>query len=316
MYNIAMNLKTAKILLTGGHGFVGEKVYQELLKYGAKAVNISRPRSKQLDLRDANKAGKAVKGKDLVIHLAANVGGIGYNKEHPGALFYDNAIMGVNLIEAARKAKVKKFVQVGTVCAYPKFPEHLPFKEEDLWKGYPEETNAPYGLAKLMLLQMLQAYRSEYGFNGIYILPTNLYGPNDNFNPKSSHVIPALIKKFVEAVGNNHKEVVVWGTGKASREFLYVDDAARAIVMATVKYEKSAPVNLGSHFEIKIKDLVILIARLTGFKGKIVWDKTKPDGQPRRKLDVSRAKKEFGFVSKVDFATGLKKTIEWYKTQI
>ena len=306
------NLKTAKILLTGGHGFVGTKVYQELLKAGAQEKNIFRPRSKELDLRVFADAKKAVAGQDLVIHLAANVGGIGYNREHPGALFYDNGIMGINLIEAARLAKVKKFVQVGTVCAYPKFPEHIPFKEEDLWKGYPEETNAPYGLAKLMLLQMLQAYRTEYGFNGIYLLPTNLYGPNDNFDPKSSHVIPALIKKFVEAVDRNDKEVVVWGTGKASREFLYVDDAARAIVLAAQKYDKAEPVNIGSNNEVKIKQLISMIGKITGFKGKIVWDKTKPDGQPRRKLDVSRAKKEFGFVSKVDFPTGLKKSIEWY----
>lgn len=308
-----MDIKNSKILLTGGNGFVGNRVYAELLKAGANAKNISRPRSKDGDLRVAANAARVVKGMDLVIHLAANVGGIGYNREHPGALFYDNAIMGVNLIEESRKANVKKFVQVGTVCAYPKFPEHLPFKEVDLWKGYPEETNAPYGLAKLMLLEMLQAYRREYGFNGIYLLPTNLYGPNDNFNPASSHVIPALIKKFVEATESNSKEVVVWGTGKASREFLYVDDAARAIVAAALKYDQSEPVNLGSNNEIKIKQLVTMIGKITGFKGKIVWDKTKPDGQPRRKLDVSRAKKEFGFVSKVTFEKGLKETIGWYK---
>jgi len=306
------NLKNAKILLTGGHGFVGEKVYQELLNQDAQAKNISRPRSKELDLRNIQNSVQAVKGQDLVIHLAAVVGGIGFNREHPAQCFYDNAIMGINLIEAARKAAVKKFVQVGTVCAYPKFPEHMPFQETDLWKGYPEETNAPYGVAKLMLLQMLQAYRTEYGFNGIYLLPTNLYGPNDNFDPKSSHVIPALIKKFVEAVNRNDQEVVVWGTGKASREFLYVDDAARAIVLAAVKYDKADPVNVGSNNEVKIKQLVNMIGKITGFKGKIVWDKTKPDGQPRRKLDVSRAKKEFGFLSKVGFQTGLKKTINWY----
>lgn len=310
------NLKNAKILLTGGHGFVGSRVYAELLKAGAKDKNIYRPRSKELNLLDPSNCKTAVAGRDLIIHLAANVGGIGYNREHPGKLFHDNAIMGIHLIEEARKAKVKKFVQVGTVCAYPKFPPHIPFLEQDLWQGYPEETNAPYGLAKKMLMVQLQAYRQEYGFNGIYLLPTNLYGPNDNFDPKSSHVIPALIKKFVEAVENKSKEVVVWGTGKASREFLYVDDAARAIVLAAQKYDKGEPVNIGSNNEVKIKQLVTMIAKITGFKGRIVWDKKKPDGQPRRKLDVSRAKKEFGFVSRVDFPAGLKKTIEWYKASL
>lgn len=310
-----LNFRTAKILLTGGNGFVGSRVYEELLKAGAKKENIFRPRSKELDLRIAEHAKKAVRGKDLVIHLAANVGGIGYNRDFPGQLFYDNLTMGLNLVEASRLAKVKKFVQVGTVCAYPKFPEHIPFKEEDLWKGYPEETNAPYGIAKLALLEMIQAYRRQYGFNGIYLLPTNLYGPGDNFDPKSSHVIPALIKKFVEAKQQSSPEVVVWGTGKASREFLFVDDAARAIVLAAQKYDKSEPVNIGSNNEVKIKQLVEMIGEVTGFKGRIVWDKTKPDGQPRRKLNVSKAKKEFGFVSKVGFKQGLKKTIEWYIKQ-
>jgi len=308
-----LNLKKSKILLTGGHGFLGERVYGELIKAGAKPKNISRPRSANLDLRIAANADKAVKNKDLVIHLAASVGGIGYNQKHPGQLFYDNAIMGINLIEAARRAKVKKFVQVGTVCAYPKVPPHIPFLEDDLWKGYPEETNAPYGLAKLMLLEMLRAYRREYRFNGIYLLPVNLYGPNDNFNPASSHVIPALIKKFAEAVNQKKSKVTVWGTGKASREFLYVDDAARGIVLAAIKYNKPEPVNLGSSYEIKIKDLVKLIARLSNYRGAIIWDNTKPDGQPRRKLNISRAKKEFGFKSDVDFRTGLKTTVEWYK---
>jgi GDP-L-fucose synthase len=247
--------------------------------------------------------------------LAANVGGIGYNQRHPGQLFYDNAIMGINLIEAAHKSGVKKFVQVGTVCAYPKFTP-VPFKETSLWTGYPEETNAPYGLAKLMLLEMLQAYRREFGFNGIYLLPVNLYGPNDNFKPESSHVIPALVKKFTDAVRNGSPEVEVWGTGKASREFLYVDDAARGIIMATQKYEKPEPVNLGSSYEIKIKDLVKLIAQLSNYQGAIKWDKTKPDGQPRRKLDVFRAKKEFGFTSKISFPQGLKMTINWYGKQL
>jgi GDP-L-fucose synthase len=307
------NLKNSQILLTGGHGFLGGRVYEELIKVGAKSKNISRPRSADLDLRLAENCAKAVKGKDLVLHLAANVGGIGYNREHPGPIFYDNAAMGIHLIEESRKAKVKKFVQVGTVCAYPKVPPHIPFVETDLWKGYPEETNAPYGIAKLVLLEMLQAYRQQYNFNGIYLVPVNLYGPHDKFDPGHSHVIPALIKRFVEAAAAGKKEIVNWGTGRASREFLYVDDAARAIVLAAQKYGKSEPVNIGSSYEITIKDLVKLIAKLTGFKGKLLWDKTKPDGQPRRKLDVSRAKKEFGFSSMVTFEQGLKQTINWYK---
>jgi GDP-L-fucose synthase len=308
-----IDLKNSKILLTGGHGFLGDKVYRELIKAGAPAKNISRPHKAELDLRELGDIKKAVKAQDLVIHLAATVGGIGLNRQKPGTLFYDCAVMGVHLIEEARKAGVKKFVQIGTVCAYPKVPPRIPFREDDLWMGYPEETNASYGLAKKMLLVQLQAYRQEYNFNGIYLLPTNLYGPGDNFDPKSSHVIPALIKKFVEAVKNNSSKVVVWGTGKASREFLYVDDAARAIVLAAQKYDKGQPVNIGSSFEIKIRDLVKLIARLSNYQGAIIWDKTKPDGQPRRKLDISRAKKEFGFKSVVDFQTGLKITVEWYK---
>ncbi len=292
---------------------MGDKVYRELIKAGAPAKNISRPHKAELDLRELGDIKKAVKAQDLVIHLAATVGGIGLNRQKPGTLFYDCAVMGVHLIEEARKAGVKKFVQIGTVCAYPKVPPRIPFREDDLWMGYPEETNASYGLAKKMLLVQLQAYRQEYNFNGIYLLPTNLYGPGDNFDPKSSHVIPALIKKFVEAVKNNSSKVVVWGTGKASREFLYVDDAARAIVLAAQKYDKGQPVNIGSSFEIKIRDLVKLIARLSNYQGAIIWDKTKPDGQPRRKLDISRAKKEFGFKSVVDFQTGLKITVEWYK---
>lgn len=307
-----LDLKKAKILLTGGHGFLGSKVYEELLKHGAKAQNITRPKSADLDLRSKENCAKAVKGKDVVIHLAAKVGGIGYNKEFPGILFYENAIMGLNLIEEARLHKIKKFVQVGTVCAYPKVPRHIPFLETDLWKGYPEETNAPYGLAKLMLLEMLQAYRRQYDFNGIYLLPVNLYGPGDNFDSRSAHVIPDLIRKFNEAVKNKSGEVKVWGTGKASREFLFVDDAARAIVLATIKYNSKEPVNIGSSYEIKIKDLVNKISKICNFKGKIVWDNTKPDGQPRRKLDVSKARKEFGFTSKVNFDKGLKKTIDWY----
>lgn len=307
------NLKTAKILLTGGYGFLGAKVYEQLIRVGAKPGNISRPRSKQLDLTILRNCKKAVNGKDLVIHLAAKVGGIGLNREKPGTLFYESAAMGIHLIEAARNAKVKKFVQVGTVCSYPKVPPHIPFREDDLWAGYPEETNAPYGLAKKMLLVQLQAYRQEFGFNGIYILPTNLYGPGDNFDPKSSHVIPALIKKFIDAIKYHQPQVVVWGTGRPTREFLYVDDAARGIVLAVLKYNKQEPINLGSSYEIRIKDLVKLIANLTGFTGKVVWDSSQPDGQPRRKLDTSRAKKEFGFEANMDFEAGLMNMIQSYK---
>jgi len=253
----------------------------------------------------------AVQDIDVVIHLAAKVGGIGYNRENPATLFYDNAMMGIQLMEAARLEGVEKFVQVGTVCAYPKYTP-VPFKEEDLWEGYPEETNAPYGVAKKMLLVQAQAYREQYGFNAIYLLPVNLYGPRDNFDPESSHVIPALIRKFVDAKKEGSDTVEVWGTGSASREFLYVDDAARGIVLATERYNKPDPVNLGSGMEITIRDLVALIGELTGFDGEIVWDATKPDGQPRRCLDVSRAREEFGFESEMGFREGLKRTIEWY----
>lgn len=308
-----MSILAPKILLTGGHGFLGTKVYNQLLHAGVKPENIYRPTSQELDLRLMENARRAVQDVDIVIHLAARVGGIGFNQEHPGELFYDNAIMGINLIEQARLAGVKKFVQVGTVCAYPKIIP-IPFVEEDLWSGYPEETNAPYGLAKKMLLVQLQSYRKQYGFNGIYLLPVNLYGPGDNFNPESSHVIPALIKKFVEAVNTGAQEVVVWGTGSASREFLYADDAARAIVRATEYYNDAEPVNIGSSEEITIKELVEIIGELTGFTGQIVWDSTKPDGQPRRKLDTSKAKEKFAFVSSTPFREGLAKTIDYFKS--
>lgn len=298
-----------KVLLTGGSGFLGKVLTKKLEKLGVKPLI---PRSKTSDLRDKNVCRKVVRGIDIVIHAGGNVGGIGYNREHPGTLFYDNLIMGVQLLEQARIAGVSKFVAIGTICAYPKFTP-IPFKEEDIWNGYPEETNAPYGLAKKMLLVQSQAYRDEYGFNSIFILPVNLYGPGDNFNPQSSHVIPALIKKFIDARENSDKSVSVWGTGEATREFLYVDDCAEGILKAAEKYNKSEPVNLGSSFEISIKDLANLIAKLTGFKGKIIWDTTKPDGQPRRKLDTSRAEKEFGFRSKTGFEEGLKKTIRWYQ---
>ncbi len=302
--------KNKRILLTGGNGFLGSHVAALLKKLPVAEVHI--PRSKDQDLRQKSVCEEVVKNKDIIIHLAANVGGIGYNLHHPGELFYDNLMLGVNLMEEARKAKVSKFVAIGTICAYPKFTP-VPFKEESLWDGYPEETNAPYGLAKKMLLVQAQAYRQQYGFNAIYLLPVNLYGPGDNFNPDSSHVIPALVKKFVEAERQNAPKVVVWGTGTPTREFLYVDDAARGILLATEYYNSSEPVNLGSHFEISIKDLANVVKKVTGYKGKIVFDTTKPDGQPRRKLDVSRAKKEFDFVSEIEFEKGLKKTYDWFK---
>jgi GDP-L-fucose synthase len=301
-----------KILVTGGAGFLGSFLVQKLRGRGVSQENIRIPRSKDVDLRRWENCVKAVEDMDVVIHLAARVGGIGYNQTYPASLFYDNAIMGIQMMEAARQEAVEKFVALGTVCAYPKFTR-VPFKEEDLWNGYPEETNAPYGLAKKMLLVQSQAYRRQYGFNAIFLLPVNLYGPGDNFDLESSHVIPALIRKFTEAVRDNRREVEVWGTGEVSREFLYVEDAAEAIVLATERYNKPEPVNIGAGFEIKIKDLVKLIAELTGFEGGIRWDMSKPDGQPRRRLDVSKAKKEFGFEAKVDFREGLKRTIEWYR---
>lgn len=308
-----VSLKKSKILLTGGTGFLGQHVLEALLTKGVKKRNIIIPLTKNADLRKRTNCLRITKNIDIVIHLAGNVGGIGKNQEIPGELFYDNAIMGIELIEAARKNNVKKLVCIGTICAYPKFTP-IPFKEKDLWGGYPEETNAPYGLAKKMLLVQLQAYRDQYGFNGIYLLPVNLYGPGDNFDPRSSHVIPALIKKIHDAKINNKKEFVVWGTGKASREFLFVKDAAKGIVMAAQKYNKPDPVNLGVNSEITIKELVILLCKLMDFKGKIVWDKTKPDGQPRRKLSTARAKHKFGFVAKTSFRKGLQETIEWYKS--
>ena len=303
-----------KILVTGGAGFLGSFIVEKLKERGANGEDIKIPRSRDTDLRYWKSCIKAVRNIDIVIHLAARVGGIGFNRNYPATLFYDNAIMGIQLMEAARQENVEKFVAIGTVCAYPKFTS-VPFKEDNLWDGYPEETNAPYGLAKKMLLVQSQAYRQQYGLNSIFLLPVNLYGPGDNFDLESSHVIPALIRKFTEAVQNSKREVAVWGTGKASREFLYVEDAAEAILLATERYNKPAPVNLGAGFEIKIEDLVELIAEITGFEGKIRWDTSKLDGQPRRCLDVSKAKKEFGFEAKTDFRKGLKKTIEWYKNE-
>ncbi len=303
--------KKKNVLVTGGAGFVGRYVVDMLQASGAK--KIIAPRSKDYDLRKESHVKRLLKHSipDIIIHLAAVVGGIGANREHPGKFFYDNLTMGVHLMEQARLQGVEKFVAIGTVCAYPKFTT-VPFKEEDLWNGYPEETNAPYGLAKKMLLVQSQAYRQEYGFNSIFLLPVNLYGPGDNFDPSSSHVIPALIKKCVDAIVNKEDEIVVWGTGKASREFLYVEDCAKGIVIAAEKYNKSDPVNLGSSMEIKVKKLVKLIAQYTGFKGKITWDASKPDGQPRRSLDTSKAYNEFGFRAETNFERGLRNTIQWY----
>lgn len=306
-----MHLEGKKILVTGGAGFLGGYVVRALLVRGVAKKDIFIPRSKTADLRDYRACVRVVKGKDIVIHLAAKVGGIGFNQKNAGSLFYDNLAMGTNLMEAARSAGVEKFVAVGTICAYPKHAP-VPFMEDALWHGYPEETNAPYGLAKKMLLVQAQAYRMQYGFNAIYLLPVNLYGPHDNFDPSSSHVIPALIKKIADAKKSRKKLIEVWGTGKATREFLYVEDAAEAIVLATEKYEKPDPVNLGSGMEISIKDLVKTICKIMDYKGEVRWDKTKPDGQPRRMLDVTRARREFGFTAQTDFTEGLKKTVAWY----
>jgi len=310
-----IDLSKKRIILTGGAGFLGRFVEKKLKERGCS--NIFIPRIEEFDLRNLDDIVKIyqIAQADTVIHLAAVVGGIGANRENPGSFFYDNLIMGAQLMEEARKNNIEKFVSIGTICSYPKFTP-VPFKEEDLWNGYPEETNAPYGLAKKMLLVQSQAYRQQYGFNSIFLLPVNLYGPGDNFNPNSSHVIPALIKKFYDAKINNQSEVVVWGTGTATREFLYVEDCAEAIVLATEKYDKADPVNIGAGFEISIKDLAEKIKDIIGFKGKVVWDITKPDGQPRRCLDTSRAFKEFGFETKMDFKTGLEKTIEWYKENV
>jgi GDP-L-fucose synthase len=307
--------KNKRLLVTGGAGFLGSFVVEKLQERGCK--DIFTPRSKEYDLveMDAVKRLYNDAKPDIVIHLAAKVGGIGANRANPGKFFYDNLMMGVQMIEAGRQAGIEKFVAIGSICAYPKFTP-VPFKENDLWNGYPEETNAPYGLAKKMLLVQAQGYRQQYGFNSIYLLPVNLYGPGDNFDPESSHVIPALIKKCIDAMYSNDSQITVWGTGNPTREFLYVEDCADAIVLATEKYNKSEPVNIGAGFEISIKDLVELIVDLTGFKGKITWDSTKPDGQPRRMLDTSRAFKEFEFKAKISFEEGLKRTIEWYKKSV
>lgn len=304
--------KDKTVIVTGGAGFLGSHVVDKLKERGCK--NIIVPRSKEYNLiekEDILKLFNKCK-PDIVIHLAAVVGGIGANRENPGKFFYDNLVMGAQLLECSRQYEIEKFVALGTICAYPKYTP-IPFKEEDLWIGYPEETNAPYGLAKKMMLVQSQAYRDQYNYNSIYLLPVNLYGPRDNFDPKISHVIPALIKKCIDAIDHKDKEITVWGTGQATREFLYVDDCAEAILMATESYNKSEPVNIGSGKEISIKDLVNLIVELTGFNGEVIWDDTKPDGQPRRCLDTQKATKEFGFVSNTDFREGLKETIDWYK---
>ena len=306
-----------RVIVTGGAGFLGRVVVRTLQARGAAEVFV--PRKAEYDLRekeavlelltDTQAAGKAV---DTIIHLAAHVGGIGANREHPAEFFYDNLMMGVQLLHESWRAGVEKFVAIGTVCAYPKFAP-IPFREEDLWMGYPEETNAPYGLAKKMLLVQSQSYREQYGYNSIFLLPVNLYGPEDNFDLQSSHVIPALIRKCVEAKARGDKQVVVWGDGSPTREFLYVDDAAEGILLAAERYNSSEPVNLGSSTEISIKELATLIVKLTGYDGEIVWDTSKPNGQPRRKLDVQRAREAFGFSSKTSFEDGLRQTIAWYE---
>jgi GDP-L-fucose synthase len=306
-----------RVLVTGGGGFLGGAVVSALKARGVQTLFA--PRRRDYDLRDVAAIQRlladtsdAARPVDLVVHLAAIVGGIGANRAHPAEFFYDNLMMGVQLLHESWRAGVSKFVAIGTVCAYPKFTP-VPFREETLWDGYPEETNAPYGLAKKMLLVQSQAYRDQYGYNSVFLLPVNLYGPRDNFNPASSHVIPALIRKCFEAVESGASEIVVWGDGSPTREFLYVDDAAEGIVLASERYNSSQPVNLGSAFEISIRDLVGLIANEVGFTGKIVWDSSQPNGQPRRKLDTTRAADQFGFRSTTDFATGLRQTVAWYR---
>jgi GDP-L-fucose synthase len=305
-------LGNKQILVTGGAGFLGKQVVAQLIQAGANPDLITVPRSQNYDLRDLNNCQKVAKNQDIIIHLAAHVGGIGLNREKPAELFYDNLMMGTQLIHAAYQAGVSKFVCVGTICAYPKFTP-VPFREDDLWEGYPEETNAPYGIAKKALLVQLQSYRQQYGFNGIYLLPVNLYGPEDNFNPESSHVIPALIRKVHEAQQRGDKTLPVWGDGSPTREFLYSTDAATGIVMATQSYDEPEPVNLGTNYEISIRDLVELIAELMEFSGEIIWETDQPNGQPRRCLDTTRAQEKFAFVAQTEFRQGLKNTIDWYR---
>jgi len=301
-----------KITITGGKGFLGTHLIRHMTEKGYSRIFVADlPEYNLVDGADVRRLYEET-APDIVIHLAAKVGGIGFNQENPASLFYENAMMGIQLLHEGYTQGIEKFVALGTICAYPKFTP-VPFREDDIWNGYPEETNAPYGLAKKMMLVQSQAYRQQYGFNSIFLLPVNLYGPGDNFDPRSSHVIPALIKKCVDAMTNGESQIVVWGTGAATREFSYVEDTADAIILAMEKYNKSEAVNIGAGFEISIKDLTDLIVELTGFQGKVVWDKTKPDGQPRRMLDTTRALEEFGFKAKTGFREGLKKTIEWYR---
>ncbi len=309
-----MDFSAQRVVVTGGAGFLGKILQAKLREAGVGPENLLVPTIEQYDLTREPDVERmyADMAPTVVIHLAAEVGGIGANRENPGRFFYSNMAMGLHLIEHARRVGLKKFIQVGTICAYPKFTP-VPFMEENLWNGYPEETNAPYGIAKKALLVMLQAYRQQYGLNGIYLLPVNLYGPGDNFDPRSSHVIPALIRKFCQAGKQGDKQVIAWGTGKASREFLYVEDCATGIMLATRDYDGPDPVNLGAGFEITIKDLAEKIRRLVGYQGEIVWDASKPDGQPRRCLDVTRARELFGFQARMPFDEGLRRTIEWWR---
>jgi GDP-L-fucose synthase len=308
---VSIDLATKRIMVTGGAGFLGSFLLERLAARGCRDVFV--PLSSDYDLTRGADIGRALADgrPDVVVHLAAVVGGIGANRDEPGRFFYENAIMGIQLIEQSRLAGVEKFVCIGTVCAYPKFAP-VPFSEDDLWNGYPEETNAPYGIAKKALLVQLQAYRQQYGANGIFLLPVNLYGPRDNFDLHTSHVIPAIIRKCVEARESGACSVPLWGTGTASREFLYVEDAAEGIVLATERYDGADPVNLGAGFEITIRDLAIKIAELTGFRGELVWDASLPDGQPRRSLDTRRAAERFGFRASTGFDDGLRRTIDWY----
>lgn len=306
------DLTKKRVVVTGGAGFLGQNVVEKLTKMGCRDIFVAR--SKDYDLVEFEAVKRLYRDvkPDIVIHLAAKVGGIGANRKYPGKFFYDNLMMGVQLIELGREFGLEKFVAVGTICAYPKFAK-VPFKEEDLWNGYPEETNAPYGLAKKMLLVQSQAYRQQYGFNSIFLLPVNLYGPADNFDDETSHVIPALIKKCFDAIKNEQNEIMGWGTGSPTREFLYVEDCARAVVLATQKYDSSDPINIGTGHEISIKDLFERIARIVGFKGRVKWDSSKPNGQPRRRLDVIKAIDAFGFKAEIGLETGLKKTVDWYR---
>ncbi|MHB8772518.1 MAG: GDP-L-fucose synthase family protein [Syntrophales bacterium] len=307
-------MKDKRITITGGNGFLGKHLVGAFAARGCTAVSVADLPEYNLLLSEDIRRLYDEQRPDIVVHLAAKVGGIGFNQANPGSLFYENIMMGVPLLHEGYLRGIAKFVALGTICAYPKFTP-VPFKEDDIWNGYPEETNAPYGLAKKMLLVQAQSYRQQYGFNAIFLLPVNLYGPGDNFDPNSSHVIPALIKKCVDAERQGDKEIVVWGTGAATREFFYVEDAAEAIALATERYDKPDPVNIGAGFEISIRELVNLIVELTGFRGRVVWDAAKPDGQPRRMLDTTRAAQEFGFKAQTDFRAGLAKTIAWYRNQ-